>query len=596
MKPRQASKIAGFVTVLGLCLATICFFGIYVIIGDGIFAGLMLQGVFFPPIENFHIVTNGSNRFLLQPLARWYQQWPQFNWFDLTQIVPGIITYVLLLYIVYKAALRSIAGKWALPVATSLCGLLGIVFAETTILYDPLSSSLILPVLVFLLPTYCTQKWVKAGAYVMLVLLLLICWQLRFQGIFVGLVPAVALIGLMTDTSPLLWLRRYWVSFGLIVATFLMLWVAGKGQDQSLTPEEEQIALLDSYMYTFADAKMAKPDSYNMADPADSIQLIAYYTFYFAEPTDTALAYMQRISYPSVTDGDPWIMAPIKWSLLWENAIVSGPLSYHGYGRLMTYLAVASVAFLFWVFLLVPTTVWRWKALLWVVFSWGYFWALGISVKMVYKLAVPLSFFFIASLVLLALHIWRTMPAPRPANRQLVTTLLALGVLLGITLLQIDTYAQIKQQRQGELQLKQSIVDEMNTLFTEKLLVFDFFSMLVLEKEIGADNTSRILKPEATMFGDFYMSLFPGNKKHLEKLTGTSNFVSFFQYCATNPQKVVLVMSQYRIDLINTYLKEVKGIELIFEPLEGDFKIEDLEYSYYEVPLKLNYYTVQFPH
>jgi len=596
MKTSQARIIAGFVAVLAVSLATIGFFGMYVIIGDGIFAGLMLQGVFSPPIENFHIVTNGSNRFLLQHLAKWYQQWPQFNWFDLTQIVPSIITYILLLYIVYKAALRSIQGTWALPVAILLCGLLGIVFAETTILYDPLSSSLILPLLVLLLPTYCNHRWAKVGAYVLLALLLLLCWQLRYQGVFVGLVPAVALVCLIMDTPPMPWLRNYWLSTVLIVATFLVLLVGNKWQDQNLTPEEEQIALLDSYIYSFADAGMVKPGSYDLGDPADSIRLMAYYTFYFAEPTDTALEYMQRITYPSVFAENPLANLPIKWGLFWEDATISGPLSYHGYGRLMAYLAMASAAFLLWVFMLAPTPTWRWRALLFTLFAWAYFISLGVGVKMVYKLAVPLSLLFIVAYVLLSLQMLRALPAQRPAKKILPATLLAFAVLLGIALLQISTYTQIKHQRQSELRLKQSIVDEMNTLFAEKLVVFDFFSMLVLEKEIGADNTSRMLKPEATMFGDFYMSLFPGNKIHLEKLTGTSNFVSFYQYCAANPQKVVLAMSQYRIDLIQTYLKEVYGVGLVFEPLEGDFKIEELEYSYYEVPLKLNYYTVQLPH
>lgn len=590
MTPTNVQKVVGYAVVITVLLAIVCFFGMYVTIADGIFAGLMLQGVFFPPIEKFYLVTNGSNRFLLEPMVHLYRLWPNISWFDLTQIVPGIIVLLVTLYVCYSSLLRTFNGKGALLVAIGFTTLLGVVFVESTILYDPLSSSLLLPLVVLLFPQFCSQKWAKAGAYVLLSMLLLLCWQIRYQGVIVGFIPAVVLLGLVR-LAPLAFIRQYKFSLLLIGATFVLLIIGSKVQDRSITPEEAQIALLDQYIYTFSDGKLAKPGSYDITDPADSMKLIAYYTFYFAEPTDTALAYMKNITYPSVFDGDPWAELPIKWNLFWEPAPEDTPISYHNYWRFMGYMALANGLFLLWAFLFAPSPAWRWKALLWTLFVWAYFIALGVTVKMIYKLAAPLSFFFLFGFLWLALQIWRE----RKTSSKFLTPMavLAFGMFIFIGVNQLQTYATIKFERQNGLRLKQDIVTEINTLFSDKLLVFDFFSLTVLEDEIGADNTTRDLKPKATMFGDFYMSLFPTNKKHLETLTGTSDFVAFFNYCAINPQKVVLVMSKHRIDLIQSYLRHVKGIELDFLPLEGNYKIEELYYSFYEVPLLLNYYTVK---
>jgi hypothetical protein len=592
MKPTTTKHIAAYLAVVAIPLALICFIGVYVTIGDGIFAGLMLQGLFFPPIEKFYLVTNGSNRFLLAPMVQLYKHFPQINWFDVSQLVPGIVTLLLLLYILFTTILQSFSGKWVLIAATIFSALLGVVFAESTVLYDPLSSSLMLPLLVLLLPHYCNHPWAKAGAYLLLTLLLLLCWQIRYQGIFVGLVPAIALLGLL-DLSPIKFLNKYKYAMLLIATTFGIFMGASYLQDQNITPEEQKIAELDSYIYTFSDGMVVKPGSYDITDPVDSIKLIAYYTFYFAEPTDTALAYMKNITYPSVFEGNVLAGLPIKWGLFWERAKVDGPMAYQGYNRFMWYMMLGNFAFLLWAVLLAPSKTWIWKALLWTLFVWCYFVSLGVAVKMIYKLAAPLTFFFLFSFVYLALQIWRDRNNTT-TDRAIFAIAASFVVLISIVGFQLKTYATIKADRQEGLSLKQEIVTEMNQMFPDKLLVFDFFSEVVLEDEIGADNSTRELLPEATMFGDFYMSLFPTNKQHLEALTGKSDFVLFFKFCASNPDKVVLVMSQHRIDLIKSYLKLVKGVELHFVPLEGDYKIEQLDHSFYEVPLLLNYYQVTF--
>ncbi len=592
MKPLQPKHLAAYAAVVAIPLAIIVFFGVYVTIADGIFAGLMLQGLFFPPIEKFYIVTNGSNRFLLEPMVYLYKQWPTINWFDVSQLVPGIITLLLVLFILFKTILQSVSSTWALGWATLFSLLIGVVFAESTILYDPLSSSLMLPLLVLLLPKYCSHKWTKAGSYLLLTLLLLLCWQIRYQGIFVGLIAAVALLGLI-DLSPFKFLGKYKFGLLLIGVTFGILVAGSAVQDESITPEEEQIGLLDRYIYTFSDGMVVKPGSYDMHNPVDSIKLIAYYTFYFAEPTDTALAYMQRITYPSVLDGDAIGSLPNKWGLFWEGVSFPEPMAYRGYGRFMWYMAIANIIFLLWAFIMAPNKTWRWKALLWTLFVWGYFISIGVAVKMIYKLAAPMCFFFLFSFTYLALQIWRDKNQV-PSRYSATAVGLAFTVLIGIVGLQLKTYGEIKHHRQEALALKQEIVTEINESFEDKLLIFDFFSLAVLEDKIGADNTARDLKPKATMFGDFYMSLFPTNKAHLEALTGTSDFLPFFEYCANNPDKVILVMSQHRIDLIQSYLKLVKGVSMDFMPVTGNHKIEELDHSFYEVPLKLNYFTVQY--
>lgn len=93
---------------------------------------------------------------------------------------------------------------------------------------------------------------------------------------------------------------------------------------------------------------------------------------------------------------------------------------------------------------------------------------------MIYKLAAPLTFFFQFSFVYLALQIWRDRNNA-PTDRTTFAIVASFVVLISIVGFQLKTYASIKADRQEGLLLKQEIVTEMNQIFPDKLLVFDFF-------------------------------------------------------------------------------------------------------------------------
>lgn len=587
---------APFFISLFVCLMVpvvlLLMFGMYVTIGDGVYAGLILKGVFAPPNPEFYTVTNGSNRFLLKPLIWLYAKWDDINWFDLTQIIPGILVLFALLTITLKTLKDSLQSTQALVVASILTSLLGAIFVENLILYDPLSSTLMLPFLVMATLKMTRSVKVKIALSVVVVIALVYAWQIRYHGVFVGFVVSSGLFFILTE-NPLHFFKQRALPIILIIFSFGIFYAGSVWQDSYLTDEDKKVELMDKYMYTMADAHIINTDKVNMSDPADSIKFIAYYSFYFPENVENSLAYLDDITYQSGMGFSILNNLPVKWRTFWEEAQLYTDFdTYHNYDRFMYYMLAFNILFLMFFMFLVPNKTWLLRAFLWSLFAWGFFIGIGVAVKMIYKLATPLVFFFMFS------FIWFIIEAlKRESDIKLYSlwTGFALVTTLTIVIVQLSIYHIISTERQAGLELKSSIVDEMNTHFSDKLLIFDLFSMPLLENEIGGENIQGKLIPKTTMYGDFYMSHFPRNIKHLEGLSGgNTEFVPFFSHWANNPEDVVLVMSKYRIDLIKGYLKFAKGIDIEITPLPGDHKIEELEYSFYEVPLELNYYQINW--
>lgn len=572
--------------------ALLLVFGLYVTIGDGVFVGLVLQGMFGPPNDVWHIVTNGSNRFLLEPMIWLYHRWPRVLWFDYSQIIPGILALWLLLTLLFRETTNSIGHGTSVRIGAVLTALIALIFVENLILYDPLSSTLMAPLLVLLIPGKLKKPWLKVVGSIMLLVALVYAWQMRYHGIFIGMVAAGGLLFIIKP-NPVHFFKKYALPLGLVVVSFGLFYAGTLWQDSTLTETEQRINLLDQYVYTLADAQVINTENFDISQADDSVKFIAYYSFYFPESLDSSLAYMQTISYPSGMALGALQNLPMKWEQFWDRADQFVDFdTYHNYNRLMLYMLACNVVFLAFFVLAVQSRSWTIRAILWSLFVWAFFIGLGVTVKMIYKLATPLSFFFIFSFAWFILAAIRDI---KPAQINRAWLALALTVLLGIGLTQLTTYQTIASERSAGIDLKATIVEEMNTLFADKLLIFDLFSVPVMEGKLGANHKVPQLKPKAAMFGDFYMSIFPKNREYLEELMGTADFVPFFSALANQPDEVVLVMSAYRINLIKGYLREVKGIELDFVPIEGQFKIEELEYSFYEVPLQLNYYQVRWP-
>lgn len=563
----------------------------YVTIGDGVYAGLILKGLFAPPNEVFYTVTNSSNRFLLKPLIWLYAQWGNINWFDLTQIVPGIMVLFSILALTLHTIKTSLPSNYALVTATVFTALLGAILVENLVLYDPLSSTLMLPFLVMVTMKKVRSNRNKFILSLLMLLALVYAWQIRYHGVFVGFVVSSALLFIITP-KPLHFFKQYALSIGLIILSFAVFYGASAWQDSYLTEEDKKVALMDEYMYTLADAQVINTENFDISDPADSVKFIAYYSFYFPENVEESLKYLDRLTYRTGMAFGALNNLPMKWRTFWEESHLYTDFdTYHNYDRFMYYMLAFNVLFLLFFLLVVHDKTWLLRALLWSIFAWGFFIGIGVAIKMIYKLATPLVFFFIFSFVWFIMEALKQDPTIKIHKAWGYLVFITTIVIVAI---QLNTYHSISSERQAGLTLKAEIIQEMNTQFSDKLLIFDLFSMPILENEIGADNSNRQLVPQATMYGDFYMSLFPKNRTHLEQLAGSAEMVPFFTHWADNPNDVVLVMSQYRIDLIKGYLKMAKGIDLNITPLKGDFKIEELEYSFYEVPLDLNYYQIHW--
>ncbi len=589
MATPKIKQYAAFIAVLMAVLAIVCFMGTYAAAVDTIFAHLVLKGQFFPATGKFYIVTSDINRLLLQPTTQLYKLWPTINWFDLTVLVPNLISTLLVLLVVYLTLIKTLMGKWRLPIAMAITFLWGLTILETIILFDPFSPTLAVPLLLFLVPSFFQGKWGKAISYTLLFILLLFCLQLRAHGIYIGLLVAVALVGINQNSFKSFW-QKHKFALVIIITSFGLYAIGCQLQDQQLTKEEERIKLMDQYVYTCSDGLYYfKEGGPNFSNPVDSIKLLAYLSFYFPENADTAIALLDQVTYKSVAASDLIKNIPIKWDWLWQQPKVTDAMWYYNFNRLLCYLAISTLFMWIVVMLYGRTKAWYFRASFWSMFAWAYFISIGVFLKMPYKLAAPLLLLLLLGFLLLSLQVLREQSQGGNTVNALIKAL-GLSILIGIAGGQLWMYSALKQDRETIIQQKEQVVKEINTLFADKLLVFDFFSMLLLENNIGHYKAQPILSPQATMIGDYYTSLMPAAKANLERIAGTAELDGFFKYCATH--QVVLVMSKYRVDFIKAYLNLVKGVSIDFTPVAGDFLIEELEWDFYEVPLQLNYYQV----
>lgn len=579
--PRTRLLLTRLLIVVGIPLLLSMLFGSYIGAIDGVLLELILQRRLGIPIENWYIVSAGINRFLFDPLLWLYDHYPNIAWVNLSQFVSSFIAYTLLTWWLTKLLYKH-ASK---IVATILSVLLCITFAELVIVVDPFTSAILMPLIVLVLPgnSNNTVKWFLVPA---LMLLMLHAFQSRFHGVLIGITASIPLLLIINGRSVL---KKHATGILILISTGSLFLLIANQQDQNLTVIEQRIRQMDEYVYTLTDTHIFDESETDITQAADSIKLVAYSTFYFPESLDSSLVYLDKI-----TTRNPTITELIgSFKIKWEEFTV-GLFNYSkgepflNYGRFVIFLVFTGLIYLLYIFTTHSSWQLRICAIIWYIATIGLFFALGVIVKMVYRVALPLTILSLAGWLWIAI---------RSQNNwflkvRLLTTFM-LMLFLGLSGYQLYNYSIIHKVKQANLSIKQASIQEINESFTASNILIDMASLTLFEKNLFISANHSKLQPTTIMFGDFYMRQFPENQERIKQLTGTDSFEHFFKYWEGNPEDIILVLDKSRASIIEAYLSELKGMDIWLKPVEGDFNIEQLKYSFYNAPLQLNYYKVQ---
>lgn len=153
-------------------------------------------------------------------------------------------------------------------------------------------------------------------------------------------------------------------------------------------------------------------------------------------------------------------------------------------------------------------------------------------------------------------------------------------------------YLVVANQKNDELKLKKSIIDELNVNFNNKLIFFDVWTMSVLHQS-PLDKIKLNPSNTYTAYGDYFSNFQPAHVQYLKDMCGKTDFISFYKCLYERRSNVVFVFSkQYRKELIEKYAKDVYGQKIAFKEINANSKLSRLHYSFLWVRQDFKYYTL----
>jgi hypothetical protein len=139
--------------------------------------------------------------------------------------------------------------------------------------------------------------------------------------------------------------------------------------------------------------------------------------------------------------------------------------------------------------------------------------------------------------------------------------------------------------------LKQDFIEELKE-FDADIFVYDLWTMtLIHDKPWDIVNLDKE-KQVHVAYGEAWLNTLSGHKAYLTDLTGENTFESFVNYLLENEKDVVLVLSSYRAEFLQSYLTKVYDYDMVISPIEGDFAIENCNYSFTWSATEFNYYRI----
>ncbi|MCO5229680.1 MAG: hypothetical protein M9958_00850 [Chitinophagales bacterium] len=167
---------------------------------------------------------------------------------------------------------------------------------------------------------------------------------------------------------------------------------------------------------------------------------------------------------------------------------------------------------------------------------------------------------------------------------------LILFVLVPIIAYQHNKYIQISIDRKHEEELKRNFITEINHSFTDKILLFDIWSLSLLHTSLLGKVELNATNKYITHF-ESWSNFVPDNVRALNRICQCSDFISFYDCISQNKEKFVFVMTEeLRHNFIEEYALEMHNYKLRFKKLPNLSALNQIHYSLMPGRYDFNYY------
>jgi len=153
-------------------------------------------------------------------------------------------------------------------------------------------------------------------------------------------------------------------------------------------------------------------------------------------------------------------------------------------------------------------------------------------------------------------------------------------------------YYSTSRHLQIEKEQKKAVEQELATKFENKLVLFDLFTMSANSPDIFLQETA--MNSQFVVYGEIHSNYLERHKQYLSSICGTHEIVPFFHCLYEKRDSVIFAFSSLRVEMYKMYFKELYGIEIVFERLEGkNSALRNLKYSFVWDELDLDYYRLK---
>lgn len=168
-----------------------------------------------------------------------------------------------------------------------------------------------------------------------------------------------------------------------------------------------------------------------------------------------------------------------------------------------------------------------------------------------------------------------------------------LAVLVTFTFYQLAAYYSIAEDRKKEEVLKVQFIQEINTTFKGKILLFDIWTMSLLHQS-PFQNISLRTDNVYTNHKEYWSGFLPSHVEHLVQLCGDTDFPAFYSCLFEKGEEVVFVFTKgNRIGLIEEYAWKTHNIEVEFSEIMTGSQLGNIHYSFLPYRLDFGYFSLK---
>ncbi len=189
-------------------------------------------------------------------------------------------------------------------------------------------------------------------------------------------------------------------------------------------------------------------------------------------------------------------------------------------------------------------------------------------------------------LILIAKHSYKL-----PSTSISTTVFIVFACLILFRAIQLKSWAQHKQSEQ---RVSSKVIDDINYRFKDKILIFDYFSMLFFHK--GLFETFRIDRNiVCTSYGENPYHGFLSHHKYLrEKVYPFTNFISFFDGIGNSKtDRYIFMISDFRAKMLNEYFQILYARKYRLKQLILKSKFEQSTITLFGSPIHFNCYVLR---